>query len=52
MGTGDIEPMDRQAARRRRPRSIVIALILAALVVAVYFATIYRFGEHLAGGAS
>lgn len=46
-----IEPMSDEAARARRPRSIVIALVLAAIVVAVFLLTIERFGAQLAGGA-
>jgi hypothetical protein len=40
----------REAARRRRVRSIAIGLFLAALVVIFYLITILRFTPHPAGG--
>jgi len=38
----------REAARRRRARSIAIALVLAAVVVLFYVMTIVRLGGSLA----
>lgn len=40
------DPLAREAARRRRSRSLIIAVTLGALVVLLYFITIVRIGAQ------
>jgi len=40
-------PLDEQQAKRRRARSIAIALVLAALVVLFYLVTVVKLGPAI-----
>ena len=41
------EPLTEEQARRRRSRSIAIALVLAALVVLFYLVTLVKLGPAI-----